>query len=118
MVTIGSAFVFGWNLGVTNNIEKFIKCFMQHADNQTSPFQNLTAEDCETEISSSVTNIFATFASIMCVGAVIGGPLGTIVADNFGRKICLAFNTLIGISGFLILYRVVLENVTRMFENG
>ena len=105
MVTVGSAFVFGWNLGVTNNIEEFIKCFMQNAQNQTSSFDNITTLTCRPGVfSKNVTSTFATFASILCIGAIVGGPLGTILADNFGRKICLALNTVVGLFGFLILY--------------
>jgi len=105
MVTVGSAFVFGWNLGVTNNIEEFIKCFMQNVQNKTTSFENITAITCQpSDFSKKVTNTFATFASILCIGAIIGGPLGTILADNLGRKICLALNTIIGMVGFLILY--------------
>ena len=78
MVAIGSGFTFGFNLGVTNNLEDFIKHQIKNTTTESTDFQ--------------INNKFATITSILCIGAICGAPIGTIFADFYGRKRALMIN--------------------------
>ena len=53
------ALSFGWSMGVTNNMETFIKTHI----NSTTDFSD-----------SDISYKFATITSFMCVGVLIGSP--------------------------------------------
>lgn len=91
---LGSAFTFGWAMGVLNLPEPYIKCWLS----------NIGAEDsnnCSNAIElnnegkfDDTTLEWALSTAILPLGAVIGGVFGGVIANKYGRKTGMLLNAI------------------------
>lgn len=82
---IGSAFQHGYNIGVINNPEKFVRSFIN--ETYTHRFERVPEE-------STVKLIYSIFVSITALGGMLGALCTGFVADKFGRRAGLFYNNI------------------------
>lgn len=87
----GSAFLHGYNLGVTNPPERVLRSFL----NSTLTQANSGIEADE----AMITNAFAVVVSALCVGGLVGAMLVAPISQRFGRRGGLLFNSMFAIVG-------------------
>jgi len=93
---LGSAFTFGWAMGVLNLPEPYIKCWLSNLSLDADSQNN-----CEDAINLNNNGTFedttlqwALSTAILPLGAVIGGVCGGIIANKYGRKTGMLVNAI------------------------
>ena len=103
-----SAFGVGFNLGSTNLVEPYIRCWINEVT-----LHNLTETECNNAANTSmpaiqeqlhlVTGYWALAISATAIGAMVGGFFAGSITDHFGFKITMVGNSVLGIIFNLVL---------------
>ncbi|XP_018332635.1 glucose transporter type 1 isoform X6 [Agrilus planipennis] len=87
-------FQFGYNTGVTNAPEKTIENWMKDV------YKARYDEDLSDE---SAERIYSFAVSVFAIGGMLGGFVGGMVANRFGRKGGLLLNNILGVGGSCLM---------------
>jgi len=142
MAVLGSAFTFGWNIGVTNLPEPFIRCWIQESLDEEqfaeagvncsqardassiSKSSNGTWDTDDDslvslrEIMDKSTKLWALCTSIFAIGAMIGSLLGGPMSDKLGRRMAMIVNAVLAGGSCLLLGACRLINNYPVFVIG
>lgn len=137
MAVLGSAFTFGWNIGVTNLPEPFIRCWIQESYDMeqfteknvncsmakdAAAFDSKTSNDTQLadlkEIMDKSTQLWALCTSIFAIGAMIGSLLGGPMSDKLGRVKAMLINAILAGAACLLLGACRIINNYPVFVAG
>ena len=103
---ISSALQAGWNIGVTNLPEVYIKCWIDIAKFNTNisstDWANVCSDPNNMPDLTEATKFWSLCVSIFAVGAMFGSFMGAPLADYLGRKWGLFTNAIFGIISVII----------------
>ena len=94
-MAVMSALQAGWNIGVLNLPENYVKCFIESVQFNQSIFDQ--CEDAAELDLSEATNFWSLCVSIFAIGAMFGSFIGGTLADKIGRKRAMMVNAVYGI---------------------
>ncbi|CAD5219776.1 unnamed protein product [Bursaphelenchus okinawaensis] len=109
IIGFGSSFQFGYNIGVINAPDKFIRQFI--AENHNSIFNSELSDD-------SITLIFSLAVSLFPCGAMIGALASAFLADHFGRRTTLHANNGLALLGSFLMTSAKFFNFYPLFHIG
>ncbi|KAK4872567.1 hypothetical protein RN001_014596 [Aquatica leii] len=100
---------FGYNTGVINAPETNIEYFMKYV------YKSRYGEDIQDE---AVQRLYSLAVSIFAIGGMLGGFIGGMVANRFGRKGGLLLNNILGIGGGCLMGFTKISNCYEMLFFG
>jgi len=109
IVCFGSSFVFGYNIGVLNNVSAFIIEFYNETYAQRSG-SDVSAE--------TITTLWSLTTALLIPGAVVGSFLSGWMADTIGRKWTIIVAQAFTISGAILSTACVAASAPEMLMIG